>query len=287
MQFGIHLPPFGPLSDARTLADLAVEVEQAGWDGLFLWDDLTADPFVPVGEPWITFAAIALRTTRLRFGPLVTPLPRRRPWNVARETVALDHLSQGRLIFGVGSGGLPSAFDALGEEKDAKARAAMLEEGLQVLTGLWSGDPFHFEGAHYHIENAHFLPRPAQAPRIPIWVAGGWPHKAPFRRAARWDGVFPLDYRVGPLEMMAPQEVQSLLNYIAPYRVPGAPFDVVQLGITSGEDAGHERALLAAYADVGVTWWLENFVPQRWGGTWSAWPVEEMQRRIRLGPPAS
>jgi alkanesulfonate monooxygenase SsuD/methylene tetrahydromethanopterin reductase-like flavin-dependent oxidoreductase (luciferase family) len=285
MQFGIHIPPFGPLSDARTLADFAVEAEEAGWDGFFLWDDVTFDPVIPVGDPWISLAAIAVRTQRIRLGPLVTPLPRRRPWKVAREAISLDHLSQGRMILGVGSGGASEEFADLDEATDPKVLAAMLEEGLQIVTGLWSGDPFTFEGTYYHVHAAQFLPRPVQSSRVPIWVAGGWPNKAPFRRAARWDGVFPQDIRVGGLEMMAPQEVQNLLRYMASYREPGTPFDVVQIGITSGETLERDQAIIASYAEVGVTWWLENFMPQRWGGSWSDWPLEQMHLRLRQGPP--
>ena len=286
MQFGIHIPPFGPLSDARMLADLAAEAEQAGWDGFFLWDDVTFAPPIPVGDPWIALAVIALRTQRIRLGPLVTPLPRRRPWKVAREAITLDHLSNGRLILGVGTGGSAEEFADLGEEKDPRVRAAMLEEGLQVMTGLWTGEPFSFEGTYYHVQAAQFLPRPVQFPRIPIWVAGGWPNKAPFRRAAHWDGVFPQDIRLRGVEMMEAKELQSLLNYIAPYREQGTSFEVVQLGVTAREDTEREQALVASYAAVGVTWWLEDFIPHRWGGSWRDWPLEQMRQRVRQGPPA-
>lgn len=285
MQFGIHIPPFGPLSDTQLLAELAAEAEQAGWDGFFLWDDVAFAPPIPVGDPWIALTAIALRTQRIRLGPLVTPLPRRRPWKVARETVSLDLLSHGRLILGVGIGGSLEDFDDLGEPRDLKVRASMLEEGLEILLGLWSGEPFHFEGTYYHLQAAQFLPRPVQFPRIPIWVAGGWPNKAPFRRAARWDGVFPQDIRIRAVEMMEPQEIHSLLNFIAKYRALGTSLEIVQWGITSGEDPEREQALVASYAAVGVTWWLENFIPQRWGGGWSDWPLEQMNHRVRQGPP--
>jgi alkanesulfonate monooxygenase SsuD/methylene tetrahydromethanopterin reductase-like flavin-dependent oxidoreductase (luciferase family) len=175
MQFGIHIPPFGPFSDLRALADFAAEAEQVGWDGFFLWDDVTFNPPVTLADPWIALAAIALRTQRVRIGPLVTPLPRRRPHKLAREVITLDHLSAGRLILGVGSGGGADEFDNLGEASDAKVRGSMLDEGLEVLSGLWSGEPYSFEGAHYHVKAAHFLPRPVQVPRVPIWVAVVWP----------------------------------------------------------------------------------------------------------------
>jgi alkanesulfonate monooxygenase SsuD/methylene tetrahydromethanopterin reductase-like flavin-dependent oxidoreductase (luciferase family) len=288
MQFGIRLPPYGPFSDPRVVADLAVEAEAAGWDGFFVWDVVSVTSYrpLPVGDPWITLAAIAVRTHRIRLGPLVTPLPGRHPWRVAREAVSVDHLSQGRLILGVGLGNTGGEAANLGEATDQKVRATMLEESLQILTGLWSGEPFHFEGVHYHVGAAQFLPRPVQSPRIPIWVGGGWPNKAPFRRAARWDGVFPYDIRLeGDLDTMSPQETQSLLRYIAPYRQPETPFEVVQTGITNGEDPAHDQALITSHAAAGVTWWLEIFMPQRWGGSWSDWPLDQMHRRVRQGPP--
>ena len=170
MHFGIHLPIFGPYGDALRLADLAAEAEEAGWDGFFLWDAVANA--LPLVDPWVALTAIALNTKRIRLGPLVTPLSRRRPWKVARETVSLDHLSHGRLILGAGSGGDPEEFDDLGEARDPKIRAAMLEEGLEVLINLWSGKTFTFEGSYYHIQTAQFLPRPLQSPRIPIWVGG-------------------------------------------------------------------------------------------------------------------
>jgi hypothetical protein len=195
MRYGAYVPNFGPYGDARILADLAYEAEEAGWDGFFLWDQVsksTLTPTVdPMVDPWVALTAIALRTRTIRLGMLVTPLPRRRPWMVARETVSLDHLSAGRLIFGVGSGGGYFDFEALGEASGPTTLAALLEEGLEVLTGLWSGEPYRHEGTYYHIKEAQFLPCPVQSPRIPIWVAGIWPAKAPLRRAAGFDGVIP------------------------------------------------------------------------------------------------
>jgi Luciferase-like monooxygenase len=285
MQFGIHLPIFGPYGDALRLAYLAAEAEEAGWDGFFLWDAVANAFPLPLVDPWVALTAIALNTKRIRLGPLVTPLSRRRPWKVAREAVSLDHLSHGRLILGVGSGGDPEEFDDLGEARDPKIRAAMLEEGLEVLINLWSGETFTFEGSYYHIHAAQFLPRPLQSPRIPIWVGGSWPLKAPFRRAARWDGVYPKDRRLREEEMMEVQEVQHMRSYLDMYREPGSPFDVVHAGITSGENLEDAQTVVARYEAVGVTWWLENIIPQRWGGSWTDWRSEEMHRRITQGPP--
>lgn len=292
MQFGVYVPIFGPYGDARVLAELAYEAEEAGWDGFFLWDQVskttlapTVDPMV---DPWIALAAIALRTHTIRMGILVTPLSRRRPWKVAREAVSLDHLSAGRMILGVGSGGGYFDFEALGEATDPKIQAAMLDEGLEVLDGLWSGEPYHHEGPHYHIKEAQFLPRPLQSPRIPIWVAGMWPAKAPMRRAARWDGVVPIGRDLPLAGMLTPTEIDEIVRYIAAQ--PAAqfrdttPFEVVHPGITAGTDAAHDRALVATYEQVGVTWWAEQVLPTLWG-SWTNWPIEQMRARIRKGPP--
>jgi alkanesulfonate monooxygenase SsuD/methylene tetrahydromethanopterin reductase-like flavin-dependent oxidoreductase (luciferase family) len=288
MQYGLHLPNFGPYADARLLAELAQEAEQAGWDGFFLWDQVaktTLTPTIdPMVDPWIALTMIALRTSRLRLGCLITPLPRRRPWKVARETVTLDHLSGGRLVFGAGLGGGDYDFAALGEAADPKVLAAMLDEGLQVLTGLWSGQPFSFEGRYYHIREAQFLPRPLQTPRIPIWVAATWPFKAPFRRAARWDGVFPQGRDLTLTQMLSPQQVEAMLRFLTAQPGYRAPFEVVHAGISTGQDPARDTELVASYARVGVTWWVEQIAPERWG-SWTHWPLEAMRQRIRLGPP--
>jgi alkanesulfonate monooxygenase SsuD/methylene tetrahydromethanopterin reductase-like flavin-dependent oxidoreductase (luciferase family) len=288
MRYGIYIPNFGPYGDARILADLAYEAEGAGWDGFFLWDQVsksTLTPTVdPMVDPWVALAAIALRTRTIRLGTLVTPLPRRRPWMVARETVSLDHLSAGRLIFGVGSGGGYFDFEALGEASDAKTLAALLDEGLEVLTGLWRGEPYHHEGIAYQIKEAQFLPRPVQSPRIPIWVAGMWPAKAPLRRAARWDGVIPIGRDLPLTAMLTPAQMQAIVRSVASQPGYTTPFEVVHSGITAGTDAAHDREVVAPYQQVGVTWWVEKILPERWG-SWTDWPLEAMRTRIRQGPP--
>jgi alkanesulfonate monooxygenase SsuD/methylene tetrahydromethanopterin reductase-like flavin-dependent oxidoreductase (luciferase family) len=288
MRYGVYVPNFGPYGDARMLADLAYEAEEAGWDGFFLWDQVsksTLTPNVdPMVDPWIALAAIALRTRTIRMGTLVTPLPRRRPWKVARETVSLDHLSAGRLIFGVGSGSGYFDFEALGEASDAKTLAALLDEGLEVLTGLWSGEPYRHEGLAHHIKEAQFLPRPVQSPRIPIWVAAMWPAKAPLRRAARWDGIVPIGRDLPLMEMLTPVQMDEIIRSVA--SLPGytIPYEVVHSGITDGIDAAHDREVVAAYQQVGVTWWVEKIQPERWG-SWTDWPLEAIRTRVRQGPP--
>lgn len=288
MRYGVYVPNFGPYGDARILADLAYEAEKAGWDGFFLWDQVsktTLTPGIdPMVDPWIALAAIALRTHTMRLGPLVTPLPRRRPWIVARETVSLDHLSAGRLIFGVGSGGGKPDFAALGEPSDPQILAALLDEGLEVLTGLWSGRPYQYEGKYYHIRNAQFLPQPVQSPRIPIWVAGMWPLKAPLRRAARFDGVVPIGRDIPLTAMLTVQEIQDIVSYVASQPGYTSAFEVAHMGVTAGADTAYDRDIVRAYEQAGVTWWIEKILPELWG-SWNDWPLEAMLWRIKQGPP--
>lgn len=288
MRYGVYVPNFGPYGDARVLAELAQEAEEAGWDGFFLWDQVsktTLTPTVdPMVDPWIALTAIALRTHRLRLGALVTPLPRRRPWVVARQATALDHLSAGRLICGVGAGGGYFDFEALGEVADPRTLAALLDEGLEVLTGLWSGEPYRHRGTAYQIKEAQFLPRPLQSPRIPLWVAGLWPAKAPLRRAARWDGVIPIGHDLPLTAMLTVAQMREIVQYVAAQPTYVPPFDFVHMGVTAEVDAASARQIASAYERAGVTWWLEKILPT-YRGSWTDWPLEAMRERIQQGPP--
>src|SRR5262249_26585907 len=190
-----------------------------------------------------------MRTTRIKIGPLVTPLPRRHPWKVARETVTLDHLSRGRLILGVGLGNDRSReYSSLGAPTDPHLHAALLDEGLAVLDLLWSGEAFSYAGEHYQLTQVRFLPTPVQQPRIPIWVAGFWPHKKPYSRAAQFDGVCALR-REQPLE---PDDFRDIIGYIRSARTSAAPFDVIASGHVSGIDPAQAAATIAAFAEAGV-----------------------------------
>ncbi len=287
MQHAIYLPNYGAYGDARTLAALARDAEQAGWDGFFVWDHMTTDEALPVVDPWVALAAVALATQHIRLGTTVTPLPRRRPWKVARETVSLDRLSGGRLVLGVGTGLGAREWDDLGEESDPKVRGAMLDEALDVISGLWRGEPFSYDGAHYHVRDAHFLPVPHQ-PRIPIWVGGFWPNKAPMRRAARWDGVFPLVPSEEPAERL--EQFTEAARYVLDQRAAlglSDPFDVIAVGFTwPHADPAGAAAAADAYQRAGATWWLEGIVPWRFGYEGrGAWPVEAMRARVLQGPP--
>src|SRR5260221_4489362 len=168
MRYGLYLPNFGEFASARVLAQLVREAEDAGWDGFFLWDHvLTAAP-VPFVDPWVALGAMALTTERIRLGPLVTPLPRRRPWKLAREAVTLDHLSGGRLVLGVGIGGdFWREFSGFGGEAvDDAERAALLDDGIEIITRLWSGELVTYEGARLRVDGVRFRPLPLQTPRI-------------------------------------------------------------------------------------------------------------------------
>jgi alkanesulfonate monooxygenase SsuD/methylene tetrahydromethanopterin reductase-like flavin-dependent oxidoreductase (luciferase family) len=277
MYYGIDLPTAGEFGDVRTLAALAGEAEEAGWDGFFLYDQIAAESPQPLVDLWIALAAVALQTKRIRLGPLVVPLARRRPWKVAREAVTLDHLSAGRFILGVGLGDSRAEFEHLGEEGDRKVRAAMLDESLDILNGLWRGQPFQYNGAHYHIAAAQFLPTPLQTPRIPIWVGGIWPNRAPFHRAARWDGAFP-HYR-GPngIEMMPVQELQHLAAYLRAHRAGPAPFDIILRNKLPLAEPGQEAERIATYAEAGLTWWLEGIEGRN--------SLAAVRACIRRGPP--
>jgi len=287
MRFGISIPPFADFSDPRTLAELARDAENAGWDGFFIWDHVFFDPtFHPIADPWVSLAAVALSTEHLRIGTMITPLARRRPWKLAREAVSVDRASNGRLILGVGLGE-PAQWDFgfFDEPTDPKIRARRLDEGLDILTGLWSGQPFRYQGEQYNVQEVIFRPTPVQSPRIPIWIGGFWPNKPPLRRAARWDGVCPL--KGG--SSITPEEWRELLAYILKYRPGTTSFDAVHSGATPGDDPARAAATIKPYEDAGVTWWIEPVDPFRFGWSYEVpWEPEAtvlMRERVRQGPP--
>lgn len=278
MKYGIDLFCFLYANGKKGIdfhVDLAVAAEDAGWDGFFIWDHIWAFWEGTMGciDPWIVMAAVAAKTEEIKIGPMVTPIPRRRPSKVARETVSLDHLSNGRLIFGVGLGGTTQEFDHFGETADPTIRGKMLDEGLEVLTGLWSGKPYSFEGEYYEQKEVTFLPKPVQK-KIPIWVAGFWPRRKPFQRAARYDGVFPhADWEVE----LTPERMEESLSIIKKERGNLKNYDIVVLGNTTG-DKFADSEKLQPWADAGMTWWMENLID--WGKT-----PEDMLKRVKQGPP--
>jgi alkanesulfonate monooxygenase SsuD/methylene tetrahydromethanopterin reductase-like flavin-dependent oxidoreductase (luciferase family) len=284
-RYAVGLPNIREYADPLLLVELAEASEAAGWDGLFVWDHLAAPdsepPSSPVTDPWVAIAAIAARTRRLRLGVMVVALARRRPWKVAREAVGVDRLSGGRFALGVGLGsGHRSEFEAFGEDPDRSVRADRLDEGLEIVAGLWSGEPYSFAGRHHEVREAQFLPTPLQRPRIPVWIAGTWPARRPFRRAARWDGVFPTFAGVGHAEMPAPGEFGDAVRYTLEHRRSEAPFDVVLEGQTDGRDPATDAAVVDRFVEHGLTWWVEKL-------GWFRGTVADVRARIGRGPPAS
>lgn len=257
MHFGLYTPCYGEYADPRRMIELAQAAEQAGWDGLFVSDHLQwfAPAPQPVADPWILLAAMAAITQRIRLGILVTPLARRRPWKVAREAITLDHLSAGRLVVGAGVGGdWIGEYSTFGERADDRVHGAQLDEGLEILAGLWSGEPFSFSGAHYQIKETQFLPRPMQQPRIPIWVGGGWRRKRPIERAARWDGIVPFGHD-GPL---TPTDIRELAAAIRQERSGNAPCDIICYATTVAPDGVVSGDTITQFAEAGATWWLHG-----------------------------
>lgn len=277
MRFGLDMPTTGEYADARVLARLAAEAEGAGWDGFFVWDVLRGGQAAPqpVLDPWIALTAIALATERMRIGTLVTPLARHRPWLVARRLANLDQLSSGRMICTVGLGHLRDDFAAFGEEADPAVRAEKLDEGLAILSGLWSDDPLSFAGRHDIVRDARLLPRPVQAPRIPIWVAAGWPHRAPLRRAARWDGLCLKSRRADTRRPITAGDLRECLAYTLAHRTASDPFEVIVSGETEHDPQAAGDAV-RPFAEAGATWWLEEGL---------GWSYDELRTRVLAGPP--
>jgi alkanesulfonate monooxygenase SsuD/methylene tetrahydromethanopterin reductase-like flavin-dependent oxidoreductase (luciferase family) len=287
MRFGVSLPPFGDYADIRLLAETARRAEAAGWDGFFLWDHVFFDPtFHPMTDAWVALGAIAMSTSTIRLGPMVTPLARRRPWIVARQSVAVDRASGGRLVLGVGLGD-PAQWDFgfFDEPTDPKVRAQRLDEALEVLTGLWSGEPFAFAGRHFRLTEVQFRPTPVQAPRIPIWAGGQWPNRRPLRRAARFDGFFPINMD-GGVSLEHWRDIMALLRGLRP---SDEPFDAVHAGQVPDRHWDRADAVIDPFADVGVTWWIEDVSPWRFGHPWEIeWSpgfTRAMDELIMRGPP--
>lgn len=263
MQYGICLSNVGTYSDPRAAVRVAQIAETNGWDAIFLWDHLAFVWGPPAADPWVTLGAIASATERLRLGTAVTPVARRRPQVLAQQVASLDVLSGGRMIFGAGLGGVPSEFGKFGEPTEANVRAAMLDEGLDLLRRFWSGDEVNHRGEHYIVDGVTLAPTPLQD-RLPIWIGGN--RKPSLRRASRWDGW--LADSADPTGMtLSPQDVVRSIELIA----RGNGFDVAVLGQSDLGDP-------AAYSQAGATWWLENVHDMR--GT-----VDEMERLVGAGPP--
>ena len=269
MRYCLNLPIGGEAAHPRTLADFAATAENAGWDAVFVEDYIVYQnrQDLPAYDPWVALAAMAAATSRIRLGTMVTPLARRRPWKLARETVTLDHLSNGRLTLCVGVGDpLDFTYAAFAEETDVRARAAIVDEALEVLTGMWSGQPFSYHGHHFQVSEITCLPRPVQQPRIPIWIGGAYPNSGPLRRAARWDGavLYPAaepGSATDSEQPLTPQQVAAIRDFIDAHRTSPGPFDIIAGGPRRGPDPDHTRELIRQSAQAGATWFSEWIPP--------------------------
>ncbi len=272
MKYGFVLPK----GDARSAAEFAQAAEQAGWDGFFVWEPVWGV------DAWVSLTAAAMRTSTIRLGTMLTPLSRMRPWKLASETATLDNLSGGRVILSVGLGAIDSGFAEFGEATDRKLRAELLDEGLEILTGLWRGQPFNFAGEHYQVHETRFQPPPppVQQPRIPIWVVGAWFRQKSMQRVVKYDGLLPnvLDDK-GKVQMRpaTPDEIRTMKTYIDAHRTLATPFDIIVEGETPGDSADRGGEVVGKYREAGATWWLE--------ARWTADSLDEVLERIRQGPP--
>ncbi|ACZ42458.1 Luciferase-like monooxygenase [Thermobaculum terrenum ATCC BAA-798] len=282
MRFGVNIPAFDQLSNPKEIARLARMAEDSGWNGFFIWDDLIRDNG-PCGDTTVCLAAIAMSTTKISFGPMVIALPRRHPWKVAREAVSLDILSDGRLILGIGLGDPPESYERLGQIGDIKYRARWTDEALRVIELLWRGEETNFRGEYLRVDGVRFTPVPIQKPRIPIWIGGWWPNKGPMRRAAKWDGAIPGKWE----QILSPQEAAEIRDFIASNRADSTSFDLAVSGITPHDDHNKAAEIVRPYIEVGVTWWIEDLGPTRFGTSWEIKPeqITEIEARIVAGPP--
>jgi hypothetical protein len=250
--------------------------EQYGWDAVFTWEAAYGV------DPWSVLAAIAARTTRVRLGTMLTPLPWRRPWKVASQVATLDQLSGGRAILAVGVGATDTNLPDTGEETDLRARAEMLDEGIDLLRSLWDGHG-RYDGKHYHYESGRIdlaaAAKPVQ-PRIPLWVVGVWPSQRSMRRVLRCDGVIP-QYRLsgGTPE---PDDALAVRTWLTGNGC-GPDFDVIADGETPAGDRAAATVEVAGWQQAGCTWWLET----RWGVQEDlTGRIETMRERLKAGPPA-
>jgi hypothetical protein len=274
MKYGIALP----YTNARTVAKLSKLVEETGWDGCFLGDAIWCE------DPMIALAAAAMSTSRIRLGTMITPVPLRIPWKLASESLALDHLSDGRLTLGLGAGAVWMGWHAFPDEvTDNKARAEMLDETIDILTLLYQRKQFDYDGKHYHLkltqmDVVHYPPRPVQQPRIPLWCVGIWPRKKSMQRILKCDGVIAEKRgQEDKPEDVTPDDILEIKEYVDANRGPSTPFDIVLNGQTANLDHFQLTDKLLPLREAGATWWIE--------GLWEA-TEETAAERIRRGPPA-
>ena len=260
LKFGLALPYGG----ARMVAQMAQLAEQAGWDGCFVGDAIWYE------DPMVALTAAAMITQRIRLGTMVIPVPLRRPWKLAGESVALDRLSDGRLILGLGTGAVWMGWQGFPDEvTNTKARAEMLDETIDILTLLYQRKPFDYAGKHYHLkltllDEQHYPPKPVQQPRIPLWVVGVWPRPKSMRRVLKCDGLLPEKMgRDGKSEEITPADIQAIKAYVDANRTLTTPFDIIAGGKTGGLASAQLQETLLPWQEAGEPLWIEVL----WDGT--------------------
>jgi alkanesulfonate monooxygenase SsuD/methylene tetrahydromethanopterin reductase-like flavin-dependent oxidoreductase (luciferase family) len=275
MRYGIVLS----MGTARQFAEAAVAAERAGWDFIFTFEAVWGQ------DAWVTLAAAAMVTARIRLGTMLTPLPRRRPWEVAGQVATLDVLSGGRAQLAVGLGALHPGWTAFEADEGRRVRAEKLDEGLAVYDGLMRGQPFTFEGRHYRCAPTDVLvpPPPVQQPRVPVWVVGAYPAEKSLARAARWDGLLPAYVGDEPETTHGPDALARVVERVRQLRegagLPWRGYDVITEGVSTSDDAGADH--VRAYAEAGATVWVES----DWAGGDDA--LDRHHTRIVAGPPTS
>jgi hypothetical protein len=280
MKFGFIIPN----GSSQQIVKLAGEAEKAGWDGVFYYDDIYTDSKTEMSAAWPVMAAIAVTTRKIKFGSLLTAIGRRRPWEVARESVTVDQLSNGRLILPTGLGWVgDGAYTKAGMESDRKIRAELLDEGLEIIDGLWGGKPFSYKGKHNQIKTMTFLPRPVQRPRIPIWVVGAWGRPKSMARVLKYDGLIPvLKKSDGSHEEVTPNKFREMKEFalhnrkIIGYR--RKDFDIIKDGMTPSNERKASE-IIEPFAEAGATWWTETM--------WGTKKYQRVLERIQAGPPKS
>jgi hypothetical protein len=262
--------------DLDLISELACDAEKYAWDGFFVWDGFLGP------NPWILLASVATRTEQIRFGVMVTAATVRRPWQLASETATLDRLSKGRLILSLGLGAADDlGFDRVGEQVDRKLRAELLDETIDLLKGLWTGQPFRYEGKNYRLRDVTLNITPMQQPRIPIWVVGAWPRMKSMRRVLRCDGLIPAKMTpIGISDDITTEDLREISAFVKD-KLGNASFDIIMEGETPGHDKERAAKIVGPFIEAGATWWLEGVAttPYRLGG------VEGVRTRIVQGPP--
>jgi alkanesulfonate monooxygenase SsuD/methylene tetrahydromethanopterin reductase-like flavin-dependent oxidoreductase (luciferase family) len=264
MKYGFVMP----WGDPKLTVEVAKEIEAAGWDGLFVWESVWGV------DAWGTLAAVSLVTESIRLGTMLTPIARMRPWDLAGKTTTVDNLSNGRVVLGIGLGATDTGYESFGEEMDIRKRAELTDEGLDILTGLWRGQPFNYEGTHYAVRPTEFQPPPppVQQPRIPIWMVGVWPKMKSMRRVLKYDGLI----HQGP-----PDTLREARKWIEEHRESSSEFHYVCEQTTPGDDVAGQRAVVEPWVEAGATWYNEaNWMLEK-----NAEGVATLLRRVRSGPP--